>query len=326
VTAPSNGYGHPEFIRRHELIVNQHQKRGIEIIEGECLRNQNKGASDTKEKRAKDFINLWNEPRINLIQPPWGGEILIDILELLDFDFLKQKPKWVQGFSDISNLLFAITNITGIATAHGTNFIDSIEGQDNLTMNSRDYLSLPSGGVMTQHSSSRWQKKFINFTEQFDAKFSLTEPTRYQDLWGDDSVVMEGRIIGGCFDAIISLLGSRYGDIEHFFSKLAKNEGVILYFENCLLSPDDVYRFLCSFKYAGWFNNVNGVIFGRNNGPENHNVSYKDFLKDFFSAFDFPVVIEADIGHRPPQMTIINGSYATLEVTKGRATLKQKLD
>lgn len=59
---------------------------------------------------------------INIIIPPWGGELLIEILDKIDFEQIKNK--WVVGYSDISALLLAITLKTGIATAHGTNLVD----------------------------------------------------------------------------------------------------------------------------------------------------------------------------------------------------------
>ena len=34
-----------------------------------------------------------------------------------------------------------------------------------------------------------------------------------------------------------------------------------------------------------------------------------------------PVVFDADIGHVPPQMTFVNGAYAAVNVTAGKATL-----
>ena len=62
------------------------------------------------------------DKNIDIIIPPWGGELLIEILEYLDFT--KWKAKWVLGYSDTSVLLLAATLNTGIATAHGTNFVD----------------------------------------------------------------------------------------------------------------------------------------------------------------------------------------------------------
>lgn len=322
VTAPSSGLGNEAFIRRFELIKKQFKHSGIEVIEGKCLRKNNQYVSDIKENRVKDFMKLWNDPNIDLIFPPWGGENLIDCLELIDFKSLKASPTWMQGYSDISTLLFAITTVSGIATAHGTNLLDSIEGQDQLTRESRKYLIIKSGESFIQKSSEKWQLQFINFKDKLDTKFDLTEKTNWKILNGDH-VKCNGRIIGGCIDTLKNLIGTPYGDLERFSKDYCLKEGMIIYLENCELKPTDFYRTLWNMKYAGWFKNINGVILGRSSGPEDQNFSYIDSLNEFFSQFKFPVIYDADIGHKPPQMTLINGSFATVECRNGKGLIAQ---
>ncbi|NEU35566.1 LD-carboxypeptidase, partial [bacterium LRH843] len=67
-------------------------------------------------------MSMLKNEEINLIIPPWGGELLIEIFE--HFLFQEIKPKWVLGYSDTSLFLFALTINTGIATAHGPNLVD----------------------------------------------------------------------------------------------------------------------------------------------------------------------------------------------------------
>jgi muramoyltetrapeptide carboxypeptidase len=324
VTAPSSGLGLGAFIKRHELIVDQLKQRGIQVIEGKCLRENGQHVSASKKERALDFLEQWSNQDIDLIQPPWGGERLIDILEYIDFDKLSDSPKWIQGYSDISTLLFAITTTSGIATAHGTNFIDSVEGQDILTSQSRDYLRLQPGDSFEQHSSRKWQMNFTDFSEKADATFNHTEGTRWKLLEGK-ATSFSGRMIGGCIDTIMHLIGTRYGNISMFSEIYAKDEGLILFLENCDMLPTDLYRALTSMKYAGWFDNVNGLVFGRNNGKDSDHFSYLDCISSIFDEYSFPIVLDADIGHKPPQMTIINGTLGFLRVEAGKATLIQKL-
>lgn len=322
ITAPSSGLGTKIFNERIDLVIKQHKARGIKIVEGECLRRQENNASDTPQNRAADFNRMYSDNQISLIQPPWGGQRLIEILELIDYEAIKKNPKWIQGYSDISTLLFAITIKTGVATAHGTNFIDSIESQDILTENSRTYLNVEVGKSFTQKSSEKWQLEFRDFKDQLDTKFSLTEKTLWK-TFDNSSLKIKGRLIGGCFDAILNLIGTPYGDLRRFKIDFVGTEGTLLYLENCDLNPMQVLISLYSMKYANWFDDLNGVIFGRSNGPAND--EYIEVLRNFFSEFDFPVVYDADIGHKPPQMTLINGAIGELELTNGLATLTQTL-
>ncbi|HAW88208.1 MAG TPA: LD-carboxypeptidase, partial [Enterococcus sp.] len=89
--------------------------------------------------------------------PPWGGELLIEILDSVDFDALQ--PKWIVGYSDISTLLLAVTLKTGIATAHGTNLID-LRGNysDKTTAMWKSVLETGKGESILQHSSEKYQK------------------------------------------------------------------------------------------------------------------------------------------------------------------------
>ena len=323
VTAPSSGLGPKPIQDRFDLIVKQHSMKGLLVKEGKCLRDNHFAVSGSVEERVQDFYNLWDDPDINLIQPPWGGEILIELLEHIDFERLKMNPKWVQGYSDISTLLFALTIRTGIATAHGTNFMDSADGQDDLTSNSRNYIELSKGDIWSQSSSEKWQKDFVDFAKVVDTTFNLTEKTEWKSLDSKDCNI-SGRVIGGCFDILRELIGTPYGDLKNFAEEYCSVEGMLLYLENSEQKPFDVYRTLMSMKYAGWFDHVNGIIFGRNTGLDNEDFSYLEALNRAFENFSIPIIYDADIGHKPPQMTMINGSLGNLKVENGKAIFEQQ--
>ena len=56
---------------------------------------------------------------IAAIMPPWGGDLTMEILPLLDFNAIsKARPKWLVGFSDISTFACALTTRCGWATLH----------------------------------------------------------------------------------------------------------------------------------------------------------------------------------------------------------------
>ena len=59
--------------------------------------------------------------RCQAVMPPWGGELLIDILPHLDWPAPRQaaRPEWIIGYSDLSTFMFAYTLRTHIATLNG---------------------------------------------------------------------------------------------------------------------------------------------------------------------------------------------------------------
>lgn len=324
VTAPSSGLGIELFKKRFELVKGQHEAAGYEVSVGKCLFDNQRSVSAPVQARAQELIDLFLNPNIDIIQPPWGGQFAIELLEHLDFNLLSNNPTWLQGYSDISTLCFPITCLTGMATVHGTNFMDSVTGQDELTAASKTYLSLNHGESFIQKSSHRWQEKFEDYGENLGASYKLTKKTRWQTLSGKDER-FSGRIIGGCLDTLKHLIGTPFGRIDLFRQRCGDDDNVILYLENCNHDPAEFYRVLHSMKYAGWFEQLGGLILGRNNGVDSDEFSYLDAVTSFFKQEKYAVIFDADIGHKPPQMTIINGCFAELEVKDSSATLKQTL-
>jgi len=327
VTAPSSGLGNEIFVKRFELVAKQLSKRGYEILEGKCLRSNVKHVSALAQERVDDLLRLWLNDKVGAIIPPWGGEILIEMLELLDIEkMVKSKPKWLLGYSDCSTLLLALTIKTGLATAHGINFMDMIDSQeDPLSKNALHYLKTKPGESFIQNSSDKFQKQFVNFSDNLETAYNLTEKTEWKSLNGDTHIQFSGRLIGGCIDVITHLVGTPFGNVD-YFKETFSSEGTILYLENCQLSPCKLTRYLTQMKLAGWLTNLNGILIGRSAAKEvedSNSLTYLEVLQNVLSDLDCPVIYDADIGHMPPNMTLINGAFAEVEFENGTAVLKQ---
>lgn len=328
ITGPSGGI-HERFTDRYNLALNHLKNQGFEIVEGNCLKGEFKHVSGPKYKRAEDFMNLWMRDDIDAIIPPWGGELLIEILPLLDFKKMqKAKPKWLMGYSDISTLLFPLTLLTGIASVHGTNLLEMIPAQtDELTKNCLLSLTQEKGSSITQKSSEFFQTKGPSFTSEYEKGFNATEKTYWKTL-DNKSCKIKGRVIGGCFDTLTHLIGTPYGNLTNF-KKSAGDDGVILYFENVVAAPCDIARMLWSMQFAGWFEGVSGVVLGRSSAEivtNENNLNYIEVITEFFKELKLPLIYDADIGHQQPNLTILNGSLAEFSVDEeGRGLLVTQL-
>lgn len=135
---------------------------------------------------------------------------------------------------------------------------------------------------------------------------------------------MEGRILGGCIDVIRHLIGTPYGCVREFRDRHIGNEPVLWYLENCELSTVDLRRSLVQMKLAGWFENCSGIMFGRSpaNMPK-ENYTAEDVYQDLYEETGVPIVYDIDCGHVPPQITLINGAHAAVEVSEGKGTVLQ---
>ena len=320
ITAPSSGVDEPLHPLLHQAVARM-QTLGFKTTVGETAWTQYKAKSADKHTRAKELNAMLQDNSIDLIFPPWGGELLIEILEYIDFD--KIKSKWLLGYSDTSALLLAITLKTGIATAHGTNVID-IRGKnsDDTTKRWMDVLKTVAGESITQQSSENYQPEW-QFDNPTDHIFHLTEKTEWKTV-NDNYTQMEGRLLGGCTDVIHHLVGTPYGDVAGFIGKYDIKEPIIWYFENCEDSPTDLKRALTQMKYAGWFRDCSGILFGRTAVTEDvEGYTFLDVYREIHEALGVPVFYDIDCGHVPPQMTFVNGAHAQVSLAGGKAAVVQ---
>ncbi len=320
VTAPSSGV--PREL--HHLLnsaCRSMEKKGFNIICGETVWTQDKAKSSSAKKRAQEFNKMMTNGNIQLIIPPWGGELLIETLEYIDFDTIQNK--WILGYSDISLLLLAITLKTGIATAHGTNLVD-LRGEysDDTTAMWQSVLSNKVNESILQHSSEKYQTEWQhdNPTPHI---FNLTEQTYWKSTV-TERVKIQGRLLGGCIDTIRHLVGTPYGDVHHFKENHMKGDSVIWYLENCELSTTDLRRSLVQMKLAGWFEDCTGIMFGRSsaNTPVS-NYTVEDVYNELTKELQIPILYDIDCGHVPPQITFVNGAYAEIESDNGQGTVLQ---
>lgn len=320
VTAPSSGL-RPDQLHLGEQAAERLRAAGFQVTIGDTLWKQHKAKSAPAAVRAAEWMDMMTDENIHAIIPPWGGELLIEILPYVDFADLP--PKWLLGYSDTSVLLLAFTLATGIATAHGVNLIDLRgETSDETTSRWLDVLRTRDGGSVVQHSSELYQREW-NFDEPSPCVYHLTEPTEWKTTSGKP-VRMEGRLLGGCVDVIRHLVGTPYGDVASFRSQHIGGDPILWYFENCELKSTDLRRSLVQMRLAGWFDGCSGLLFGRSAAGETvEDYTTLDIYKELEGELDVPLVYDIDCGHVPPQVTFVNGAYAKVESAGGKGTITQ---
>ena len=214
----------------------------------------------------------------------------------------------------------------GWASAHCANFIDLNNSQrDPLTANTIKHLASAKGTSFIQHSSDKHQLEFVNYADDPDCSFNLTEPTAWLSLHPQTAALnFSGRLIGGCLDTIFHLFGSCYLDLDRLRQRFA-DKGMILYFENAQMSPCELIRALLNLRFKGVFSHLNGILIGRSSAEkiDSAGLSYVQALQSVLAQCDCPILYNVDIGHKPPNMTLINGAYAEVEWDYCIAKIKQ---
>jgi len=330
VTAPSSGVA-GAALRRLDLVLQHLREQGYRVMEGQCLRSDDKHVSAAATRRAAELSAFLTDPEVAAIFPPWGGELATEVLDLLDFEGLRHlRPKWFMGYSDLSTIQLPLTLCAGWATAHGPNLMDLAPTQtDPLTRAVPAVLGCDfsaASGPAIQHASPRFQKKWIPFEVQVDAPFQLTEPAQWKRLDSStDSLDIQGHLIGGCLDTIAWLAGTRYGDVPAFVRR-AGPRGAIVYLENVEMTPTALVRCLLSLRRQRWFEGIAGLLLGRSAAPEPADaghLTYVEALRSALGDLRCPILYDVDIGHHPPQFTLINGAFARVQFADGAGWIAQ---
>ena len=326
VTATSSGMDDEIDKMTLENAQKNLEKIGYKVIETPNVRMWQKLVSSSGEERAKEFYELWCNDEVKHIIASSGGEFLMEILPWLDkYRLNEKKAKWVQGFSDTSLLLFYLTTKYNIATVHSTNYGGYGKKEihevylKTLEMISRMEDKVQESYEMYESNPINWQRG-----KEFEMPI-LDTKVEYRNLYGNDSIQMQGRLIGGCIDVLKTLIGTPYDNTKQFCSQF--EEGMLWYLENCEMNVCDLYRALWQMREAGWFNNVKGFLLGRTRSKEEvHGFTYEDVLHSALDDLNVPVIYDIDVGHTQLQWTMINGSKVEFEYDSGRGKLKTKFE
>lgn len=318
IPAPSAGAGDETSRNRMLNAKNNLEKLGFLVDASKNLLQCENGRSADAKARANEINAMLENPDINMLLCASGGEFMVEILPYVNFDLLKENPKLVAGFSDPTSLLYPITTKCDIATVYGANFKSF--GAEKWNPGVNDFLSVIQGKKSEINSYDLYEEERRERITGLEPDY-LTEKVWWKTL-DDKPVYMKGRTIGGCFDLLAELCGTKYDEFKEFAEKY-KEDGMIWYFDNCEISMEETIRILWKMNEFGYFQNAKGVLFGRF-GENRSNLDYdvKSCLQDsILSQYDFPVVYDADLSHKPPCMPIINGAIATIEVKEGKGTI-----
>src|SRR3954468_23135242 len=154
VTAPSAGVA-PAMWPRLEVAVRSLEERGFEVVLGDCL-GIDGVVSAPRAERAAELTAMLGDPAIRAVVPPWGGEMSIDLLDLVDWAGLASaEPTWLVGFSDMTTVMLPVTLRLGWATLHGSNLMDTpYDAPDGLL----HWSSVAAGsGPFVQRSPGRYR-------------------------------------------------------------------------------------------------------------------------------------------------------------------------
>jgi muramoyltetrapeptide carboxypeptidase len=204
----------------------------------------------------------------------------ITLLEKLDFDLIAERPKILVGCSDITSLLTAITDRTGLVTFHGPMAAKDIaDGTLDL-----------SSWINALHGAAHWNV-----------------PTAGVEVLRAGKV--RGQLYGGCLSMLVASLGTPYE---------IRTEGTILFIEDVAAKPFQIDRMLMHLKLAGKLDGVRGIICGEMLGciqATNQGYTLEEVIMRVVGNLGIPVAYGVRSGHvSKGNITLPIGVSAVLNV------------
>lgn len=317
VTAPSDGNKKEiDYIRLDSAKQNLFEK-GIQVIETEHVRTSIKGRSCDAKTRANELMSLFLNPDVKAIISAKGGDFLCEILPFLDWGQIQKNPKWVQGYSDNTGLLFLLTTLCNIPSIYGNNFNDF--GMEPWHKSIKNNFQILQGNLIEQHSFDFFENGFFDKVTGLEG-YVLEIPVEWKSARKEQDILLEGRLLGGCLDVLLNLVGTKFDCVKKYIHQY--KEPTIWFLESFDLNSEELVRGLWQLREAGWFEETAGFIFGRPCMFESFtDITYEEAVLISLDMLNVPIILEADIGHKAPQFTMINGALAKIKYKKGKGSI-----
>ena len=239
-----------------------------------------------KETRLLDLQWALNHPRAKAIWCFRGGYGSIQLLEGLNPALFLQNPKWIMGFSDITNIHCFSNIILDTASIHSTMPINI----NSNTLNSLESL-----------------KDFL-FQQKINYKINSSNNNRDGEV--------KGAIVGGNLSVLCASLGTNYQ--PDFENKILFIEDIDEYFYK-------IDRMLWQLKFAGVFNQIKGLIIGHFTNTKDNSTPFGMGLEEIvlqkINEFNFPVVFNFPSGHESENLTLPLGLEMNLKVNASSCEL-----
>lgn len=323
VTSPSSGVSGP-LRARLDNAIRSVQESGFEVIVGRCM-DGSRHVSAPAQQRAAEFQEFLVDPAVRAVVPPWGGETAIDLIDLLDWDTIAQaEPTWVVGFSDISTLITPLTLVTGWATIHGQNLMDTPYRTPDGLLSWLDIIQMPRGHSFTQTSPGRHRTGFVDYVDHPEvSEYELDTSAPWTRLdSGSGPVDLQGRLIGGCIETLANLTGTRYLDPAPLVDQ---DDGLIVYVEAAGGDAAATCRTLHGMRLAGFFDAADAVLVGRTYAPQIETMTQHEAVIDALGPLGVPIIADVDCGHWAPYMPFVNGARCRVEHSDERSRVTQTL-
>lgn len=262
---------------------------GLKVIFGKFLYEENNQFSGTVDQRVVDLQNMINDSSIKAVLFARGGYGTVQVIEKVNFSKLRENPKWIIGYSDIT-VLHSHLHQLGFATLHATMPI-------NFSKNSKASL--------------------LSIKQAIFQVGNIIESTPHQfNRLGK----VQSEVVGGNLSVLYSLLGSR-SDLDP--------SGKILFIEDLDEYLYHIDRMVINMKRNGKFENLKAMIIGgmtdMNDNPIPFGKNAEEIILTYTEEYTFPTCFGFPSGHLDDNRALILGVASELDINENGVSLSQYL-
>ena len=306
--APSFGCAIEPYHTAFEHALEKFEGLGYQLELGpNCFLDEGIGISNTPKACGEELNQYYCSDHSDILISCGGGELMCEVVSYMDFDRMKlAQPKWYMGYSDNTNFTFLSATICDTAAIYGP--CAATFGMEPWHESLEDAFELLKGQRTHFHNYTMWEKESLKDEEHPFVPYHLTETTRIRNF-PEGKIEMEGRLIGGCMDCLVTLLGTEFDHVKEF-TKRYQEDGFIWFLEACELNVMSIRRAIWQMKHAGWFEHVKGFLIGRPLcfGEEMFGIDQYRAVLDLLEDLDVPIIMDMDIGHLAPMMPMVCGA------------------
>lgn len=314
--APSFGCATEPYKSAFDNAIDKFTQMGYSIELGpNCYEDKGIGISNEPVLCGEELNKAYSTPSSDVIISCGGGELMCEVVPYIDFEAIsKVQPKWYMGYSDNTNFTFLSATLSDTAAIYGP--CAATFGMEKWHESVQDAFDLLRGKISAVHNYTMWEKEGIKDEEHPLEGYNCTEKFIPVSYYKDD-VTFSGRLLGGCMDCLVNLLGTKYDKVDQFTDRY-KEDGIIWFLEACELNVMSIRRAIWQMKNAGWFEHVKGFLIGRPLciGDEMFGIDHYRAVTDLLSEYNVPIIMDLDIGHLPPMMPLVCGAKAQIEYKK----------
>lgn len=292
IVAPASPPPDPRAVDR---AVSQVERLGFKPKLGRHARDRAGYLAGSDRHRASDLMRMFVDPRVRGIICLRGGYGTARLLDRLDHGLIREHPKVLAGYSDITSLHCALATRAGLVSFHSPMLNEGLGGEAFPSFSTKSFLRTVSCAEPAGSICAGYRRKTIKC------------------LRGG---VVEGRLLGGNLSILVTTIGTSF---------LPAFRNRILFFEDIGEEPYRLDRLLTHLLNAGLLQQVAGVAVGCNRDCEDrtrkrageYRQSSADVLEERLRSLGVPVVTGLPFGHQPLNATLPVGVRARLDANRG---------